>query len=638
MRFIKKHILFTLTISLALSITSCNDFFDIKPSTFIPTDDVWSDPDVVNSIIAEMYANLQLESFFYSNGFFDFDQNDLTYASDEAAVSWPNGIFVTTAGTVVYGDDWFYMYGDTYKGIRQCNTFIRQAETAAIDPSQKKSVVAEARFIRAFHYFNLVKRFGGVPLITEAQEYSSGDDITNLQVPRNKEDEIWNFIYTEMEEIKDMLPEERSEEEKYRITRYAAYALQSRACLYAASIAKYGTLNEDCCVGVPANKADFYWEAAVTAANKVINSNGKYELYGYDVEPESRTENFHQIFFDESSANKELIWVKGFALPDVYHGYTKYYVPFSFTHNGYGCCGTPTLEFVEAFEYTDGSKGTLKVQDEQGHYIKYNNLNDIFKDKDPRLAATVCLPGDKFQNSFVEVRRGIAKNLQIPDLSEWVNDKSKKGQMGDGQEITYIGKDGPTQAEDPTKTGFYARKFVDEDVADYERCTNPWPVFRVAEMYLNVAEAEFELNHLTEATTALNMVRHRAGIKELSEGEVTLDRIRNERRVELAYESHRYWDLRRWRIAATPRADGKGTGVLDNLPVTALFPWAVYEDGTKTSEIDGRIVPVSYIFSKEEDPSRVNRPRKQFLERHYYLKFKDEELKTNPKLVQNPYF
>lgn len=64
MRFIKKHILFTLTMSLALSVTSCDDFFDIKPSTFIPTDDVWSDPDVVNSIIAEMYANLQLESFF----------------------------------------------------------------------------------------------------------------------------------------------------------------------------------------------------------------------------------------------------------------------------------------------------------------------------------------------------------------------------------------------------------------------------------------------------------------------------------------------------------------------------------------------------------------------------------------------
>lgn len=628
-----KYTLFSLI--LASSVVSCDDFFDIKPSTFIPSEDVWNDPDLVNSIIAEMYSNLQLESFFYANGFFDFAQVDLTYCSDEAAVSWPNGDFVTTPNVVIYGDDWFYMYGDTYKSIRQCNMFIRQSETAAIDPSEKNTLVAEARFIRAFHYFNLVKRLGGVPLILEVQEYDG--DLTALQIPRNKEDEIWDFIRTEMDDIVDELPETRDESEKYRITRYAAYALKSRACLYAASIAKYGKVDDEHCVGVPASKANMYWEAAADAAEKVINS-GYYQLYGYDVADAQRTENFHQIFFDESSANKEMIWTKGFALPDVVHAYTKYYVPFSFTHNGYGCCGTPTLEFVEAFEYIDGSDGKLKLQESDGTYIKYGDMMDLFKNKDPRLAATVCLPGDNFQTSFIEVRRGIAKGMQIPDKNVWVNDKSRKEALGDGYEITVVGKDGPIQAEDPTKTGFYARKFVDENVADYEKCSNPWPVFRLAEMYLNLAEAKMELNELPAAKEALNKVRHRAGIKELNDEEVTLERIRNERRVELAYESHRYWDLRRWRIAATPRADNGGTGVLDNSPVTALFPWAVYEDGTKLSEKDGRIVPQSYIFSRESGYDRVSRPNKQFLERHYYIKFNDMDLKTNPKLVQNPHF
>lgn len=153
--------------------------------------------------------------------------------------------------------------------------------------------MAEARFIRAFHYFNLVKRLGGVPLITEVQEYD--DDLTALQVPRNKEDEIWDFIRTEMDDIADDLPEVRSENEKYRITRYAAYALKSRACLYAASIAKYGKLDNEHCVGVPPAKAISYWEAAADAAEKVINS-GRYELYGYNVAAEQRTESFRQIF------------------------------------------------------------------------------------------------------------------------------------------------------------------------------------------------------------------------------------------------------------------------------------------------------------------------------------------------------
>lgn len=96
--------------------------------------------------------------------------------------------------------------------------------------------------------------------------------------------------------------------------------------------------------------------------------------------------------------------------------------------------------------------------------------------------------------------------------------------------------------------------------------------------------------------------------------------------------------MRRWRIAATPRADNGGKGVLDDSPITSLFPWAVYEDGTKISDIDGRVVPKSYIFSRESGYDRVNRPNKQFLERHYYIKLSDTDLKTNPKLVQNPHF
>ena len=114
-----------------------------------------------------------------------------------------------------------------------------------------------------------------------------------------------------------------------------------------------------------------------------------------------------------------------------------------------------------------------------------------------------------------------------------------------------LGKDGVWDTGDVGKTGFYTKKFSDEGVTDISgnKSDAPWPVFRLAEMYLNKAEAAMELGKTGDAATALNMVRERAGIRTLSAGEVSLDRIRNERRVELAYENHRHWDLKRWHIS-----------------------------------------------------------------------------------------
>ena len=218
--------------------------------------------------------------------------------------------------------------------------------------------------------------------------------------------------------------------------------------------------------------------------------------------------------------------------------------------------------------------------------------------------------------------------------------------MEDGSEISGIGKDGPYEDKEATKTGFYLRKFVVEDQEDYDKCTNPWPMFRLAEMYLNLAEAETELGNVTKALAALNMTRHRAGIHEITEAEVTekkipwlLERVRNERRVELAFESHRFWDLRRWRIAATPRADNGGTGVLDGYKATALYPWALFDAGAERDEATGLMTPKKYVFSKEEsDGQRLQRARKHFYKRNYYLKIKNDDMKTNPKLVNNPEF
>ncbi len=139
------------------------------------------------------------------------------------------------------------------------------------------------------------------------------------------------------------------------------------------------------------------------------------------------------------------------------------------------------------------------------------------------------------------------------------------------------GKDGGCLAVgDASKTGFYQRKFLDETMENYtnidaKRSSTPWVVFRLGEIYLNRAEACVELNqHLNEALNDINEIRGRAGIKLLTASELTLEKVRRERKVELAFERHRYWDLKRWRKSHLDVSQGgltnfRGTGSLSLL-------------------------------------------------------------------------
>lgn len=641
----------------SLFISSCGDsFFEngTEPGDYIP-DDLWIKPEMVKATMADLYAKLELEDFYYTTSDIDPKKNrideykghyvidshiTLSTASDETWPSWNNGQLGDPSKIQkVYEDYWFYTYGNVYTQIRSCNKYLKQIDEAQITDDEKQSYKDEIRFIRAFHYFQLVKRFGGVPLVLDVPEPS--DEIEKLQVSRNQEQEIWDFIDDELTDIALSLPESRASSEKNRANRYMAYALQSRAMLYAASIAKYGHVDEAHYVGIKDNPR-IYYSKAIDAAQKVIDSN-IYEIYGLNGsdEPEKRTENYYNLFLDKN--NKEYIMCRDYTVLGIgkYHLFDFYTTPFSFATGGYGCGMTPTLELVEAYEYIDGSKGTLKTINEDGDYIKYNHPLDLFKNKDPRLAASVYLPMFEFKDSFIEIRGGVAKNGNVPERKNWPINRanlSQKEKFENGLEINKGGKDGIVDSDDPTSTGFYQRKFYDESQTDLAEVTSrsdtPWPVFRLAEMYLNIAEAEMELGHRAYALSALNVVRKRAGIKQLKFSEMNLEKVRNERRIELAFEGHRFWDLRRWRIAATPRADNGGRGVLDGLLATALYPWAVYEDNGYLDEKTGLVIANSYIFSKEKE--EVRKPAKVFLPRHYYIKFKADDINSNPKLVQNP--
>ena len=142
----------------------------------------------------------------------------------------------------------------------------------------------------------------------------------------------------------------------------------------------------------------------------------------------------------------------------------------------------------------------------------------------------------------------------------------------------------------------------------------PWPVFRLGEIYLNLAEAAMELNKSSEALDAVNKIRERAGIALLSN--INMEKLRHERRVELAFEGHRFWDMKRWRIAHLDVTQGG----LNGFRGTALYPWYDIRDG-------------KYVFERGRNTPKQLRI---FLEKNYYTKINQDDMNSNPNLIQNP--
>lgn len=596
MKSIYKHIICLLFVVIA---TSCNkDFLDRKPLNIISDDAAYGSLSGIQALTASLYDNMPTEDF--KTWIDDSEAAFPSQATDEAVRSYSWG------GTLapILDDNYFKWWG--YDKVRNINDFIQKiTAVTSINEDLKNRFLAEARFIRAYYYFSLVKRYGGVPIITKVQQYT-GSNIEELKVPRNKEQEVYDFVASEIDAITAQLPESYNADDRYRATRYAAYALKCRAMLYAASIAKYGTVQLGGIVGIAA-PADGYWQKAYDAAKAIITS-GKFQLYK---ENPDKVSNFQQLFLTAADLdkNKEGIFVKTYLAPDKSHSFDYYNAPQSFKVD-YGCVTNPTMELVEAFEYTDGTKGTLKIKDGSGNPIVYSNPADLFKDKDPRFKASIMYPFTSWQGGVVEIRRGVidkGTKYTSPNLTDIYGTGANS--------IPRVGKDGPLLAGDPTKTGFYIKKFMDPvNRVNSQMSTTPWMAFRYAEVLLNYAEAAIELGKTGDALTAINEIRERAGIKALAS--VTRDQVRQERKVELAFENHRWWDMCRWRIA---------TDVLNNTQFHSLYPWLMWEDGK---------APATMKYTFEIVPTPKN--TRTFLSKLYYIKIPTDEISKNSNLVQNP--
>ena len=610
-----KYIYLLIALMIVGLFTSCNedDWLQRTPKDRITDEQLWNDPNMILGLLANYYDRLpQLAGVFNTGTNAEFDDAMWSGHVDQ---NWRNDIH--------YGDD-YARYWD-YTFIRDINLSLENLDqySVKLSDAQKNQFNAELRFIRAYVYFELVKRMGGVPLITSQLIYDGSGDPSSLQIPRAKESEVYDFIYSEIQEIKGNLTETVGS--RTRANKITALALQSRAMLYAGSIAKYNSLMSSPIsttggeVGIPANMANDYYQKSLSASEEII-ADPEYELY--NPAGSAKGENFYKLFFDKSA--KEVIFAKDFMTGKV-HGFTYDNVVRSFRTDIEGSSIlTPSLSLVESFEYLDGSKGTLKDKDAQGNYITYTNMADIFANKDARLYGTVVYPGSQFRNMPVNMQAGVA----IWEDGEYT---FKVGNLGttyeDGGILT--GFDGPRNDDQyVSNTGFYLRKFVSENPQDGVRpslASNWWTWFRLGEIYLNAGEAAFELGQTAKALNYINEVREaHGGFPANSLTELTIETIQNERRVELAFEDHRFFDLKRWRIADKV---WNGLETDANAVVHGLYPYRVIRPGHPD---DGK-----YIFDRMR-PTRFRRAR-FFRMANYYSSIDPSVLNNNPKLVKNPF-
>jgi len=636
-----KNIKYTIATLCILLFASCHDL-DITSPSVMQGNAVFSSKAGITAYFATVYKDLPIEEFKYDpradEGFRYTKGNHWTNFTKDGYVC---GESVGPAGSV--NDVAFGFKYWPYDKIRDINDFIQTLPKYA-DNFEKYEVdewLGEAYFCRAFFYYALVKRYGGIPIIKEPQSYPA-EKPGDLMVPRNKEVDVWKFIEEDLKNASQMLPKESP---RGRANRYVAAALQSRAMLHAACVAKYGQNDTDGeakekgFVGIPVTEANYFFRSAYDAACLV--DEGNYSLY---TKGDDKEQNYVDLFLDNSSS--ETILAIDYSLTAKGQDYAHSWDGTTLC-KGLSSAGVaetfPTLDLVERFvgdinKYIVNNDGTPR---------RFEKLEDLMNEiDDPRLKASVFFPGTTVRNRYIDIQAGIYKTFKgtAADETAWQIDGSRRPNKTDengndsGNLLTsnqiestyeYTNKQGQKVikairgmcgvasggGEYATRTGFYMRKYVDYkktiDEAALNRSAQSWQVIRYAEVLLNRAEAAIELGgtaNTEDAKIQINKLRDRAGVSQYDD--VSLQNVRNERRMELAFENHIWWDVKRWRIAVDE---------LNNTRFRSLMPYFIAEEE-------------KYIFLKEYE---MWERRYTFNKWYYYEPLPGDQLDKNSNLYPN---
>lgn len=646
------------TIGLTLSLGACTEL-DIKPASVLGEEDIFGSNAGVMSVVARIYSRLPMEDFKYyyaapSNSVFNYGG---THFKQMAALTGE------AVGRDTQGADTEVTpyWDEAYSTIRDINLLIDKvpAQESALGAAETKTYLAEARFNRAFTYYALAKRYGGVPLITTPINYPADVDMEGTRLFRGSEEATWDLISSDLDYAIENLPE--TSPMKGRVNKFVAAAFKSRAMLYAGSIAKYNTITDVQTqngvsvqiVGVPAARATDYFKQAYDAAKLVVESN-KYALYKglwAAGNPTAQTKNFRQLFMTETSEN---IFVKYYDATNATHNYDESVQPNQTKTGGNDSEVNPSMDFIEMFDgIAKDANGNFDNIDDNGHYYLFNSPLDAFANVEPRLRATVILPMDTYRGQVIEIRRGIYTG----DASSGITALASEGNTGNvadvpqpglvlapalgtnpvvtleagdprGASMKAAGVNGPVSNWDFGNIGgIYLAKYLNETgPTTGANSTQSWIEIRYAEVLLNQAEAAYELilagetgDYQTVAFNNINSIRERGGATLLaSEADLNdINIIRTERRKELAFENKTYWDLKRWRILDDEQNNRR---------------WRILNSYYSTD------AQKYFLSVKFQEPRAGFQYLFTFDTRYYYQPIPAAELNKNPNTKQNPGF
>ncbi len=610
----------------AMTVSCNNDFLNTQPLDKVSAGATWADASLSQAFVFNVYSFL---------GYGGFEEQALAAYTDEAMFTHSGrNINTFTEGTEAPGNlAWMsptYEWNNMYLAIREANVALDQLPKATFtNTALRDQLLGETYFLRAYFYQQLLRFYGGVPLISKPYDLNQ-----DYSIVRSSYDDCVKFIVSDLDNAAKLLDGKTPEDG--RTNKLAAMALKARVLLYAASDmhdaaslkAKAPTIggfqNVELLAYTSGDRAA-RWAAAKAAAKAVLDA-AAGKGYKMNLTAKASATDARAIYkaiamggksaASDPGAAVELIFQRtktalfkkedNWPLGGIHYGINN--GPNGY-HNWAG--NTPIQNLVDDYEMMDGSK--FDWTNPAHKAAPYDN-------RDPRFYATVLYDGATWKPRPSDVAALDPAN------------QVQTGYYDDGNKGTINGIDTRESAVENwngSRTAYYTHKFIDHDpsLADNQSSAQviPWPFIRYTEVVLNYVEACLATGDEGEARNWLNKIRFRAGMPAVTEsGAALLARYQNERRIELVYEEHRYHDARRWLIAPSTVGRGiKSINVQGKLKAGATPNNPYRFDKTK----------YDYTYTVVDNTSNETR---KWVDKMYFRPISRDEINRNAKLVQNP--
>lgn len=579
-------------------LTSCKKTLEKQDLGRFTASQVYNDSTTAVLSLNYIYSQNQPSWFGNSGGTISGQLNGLTEEQ------YSDNVFVKGTATIEsvtdLGSD---VKSGNYVKIRTINMFLRDIDASTLPAAEKKRFKAQALFWRAYRYFELVKLYGGVPLVLTPLDAVGAEAKQAALLPRSTTTQTFAQVSSDLDSCIKYLPAKWSSADYGRITSGAALAFKGRVLLTYAS----PQFN-------PGNDIARWQKAYDTNSQAVTllsaNGFGLYPKWDYSMWTTEKT-------------NPEAVLVTEYNMATNDQDQNNNTYPNSTVPKYIGTAGggnQPTYDLVQAFPMADGKPATGPDASTKYPY----SLQTFYKNRDPRFYQTIAFNGENW-----------ALNGN-PNYRIWTyyyyNNKSKPTQLAS------------TEPTSPSTTGLYLRKGIDPTItsSNFMYAGTDWIEIRYAEVLLNLAECATEIGKISEAYTQLTSIRKRAGIEPGSDNlyglnpnmshDDMINAIMYERQVEFAFEGKRYWDLRRRKLLESTLNGKKRSGMVVTLKSNGSYTDYILgnRDALANASLDDLYTNYFTVSTKTLDNYNIN-----YQPADYFFGIPTNSLRNNGNLQQN---